>query len=65
MPAKVLGHDRYGCDNDMVCGWAGSLAFGVEGLYTSVVSGLQRVASCARQQGCAVLILCITPQYQK
>ena len=26
VPAKVLGHDRYGCDNDMVCGWAGSLA---------------------------------------
>ncbi|WP_242140201.1 BadF/BadG/BcrA/BcrD ATPase family protein [Sphingomonas sp. TREG-RG-20F-R18-01] len=21
----VLGHDRYVCDNDMVCGWAGSL----------------------------------------
>lgn len=26
VPAKVLGHDRYTCDNDMVCGWAGSLA---------------------------------------
>ena len=25
-PAAVLGHDRYTCDNDMVCGWAGSLA---------------------------------------
>ncbi|MET0457153.1 MAG: BadF/BadG/BcrA/BcrD ATPase family protein [Mycobacterium sp.] len=24
--AHVLGHDRYRCDNDMVCGWAGSLA---------------------------------------
>ena len=24
-PGKVLGHDRYACDNDMVCGWAGSL----------------------------------------
>jgi N-acetylglucosamine kinase-like BadF-type ATPase len=23
---RVLGHDRYRCDNDMVCGWAGSLA---------------------------------------
>jgi N-acetylglucosamine kinase-like BadF-type ATPase len=22
---RVLGHDRYRCDNDMVCGWAGSL----------------------------------------
>jgi N-acetylglucosamine kinase-like BadF-type ATPase len=26
VPANVLGHDRYSCDNDMVCGWAGSLA---------------------------------------
>jgi N-acetylglucosamine kinase-like BadF-type ATPase len=23
--AAILGHDRYRCDNDMVCGWAGSL----------------------------------------
>lgn len=22
---RILGHDRYRCDNDMVCGWAGSL----------------------------------------
>ncbi|MBU8817092.1 N-acetylglucosamine kinase [Mycolicibacterium goodii] len=26
VPARVLGHERYRCDNDMVCGWAGSLA---------------------------------------
>ena len=26
VPGLVLGHDRYSCDNDMVCGWAGSLA---------------------------------------
>ena len=26
MPAGILGHARYRCDNDMVCGWAGSLA---------------------------------------
>lgn len=25
-PETILGHDRYTCDNDMVCGWAGSLA---------------------------------------
>lgn len=25
LPAPILGHDRYTCDNDMVCGWAGSL----------------------------------------
>lgn len=24
-PRGVLGHDRYACDNDMVCAWAGSL----------------------------------------
>jgi N-acetylglucosamine kinase-like BadF-type ATPase len=26
IPGAVLGHARYRCDNDMVCGWAGSLA---------------------------------------
>ncbi len=26
IPGTVLGHERYACDNDMVCGWAGSLA---------------------------------------
>jgi N-acetylglucosamine kinase-like BadF-type ATPase len=25
LPAGILGHQRYTCDNDMVCGWAGSL----------------------------------------
>lgn len=25
VPGEVLGHGRYSCDNDMVCGWAGSL----------------------------------------
>jgi N-acetylglucosamine kinase-like BadF-type ATPase len=25
-PAAILGHHRYTCDNDMLCGWAGSLA---------------------------------------
>ena len=25
LPGPLLGHDRYSCDNDMVCGWAGSL----------------------------------------
>lgn len=36
VPAAVLGHDRYRCDNDMVCGWAGSLA-GADGI--NVISG--------------------------
>lgn len=26
IPRDLLGHDRYACDNDMVCGWAGSFA---------------------------------------
>lgn len=26
LPAGILGHARYACGNDMVCGWAGSLA---------------------------------------
>jgi N-acetylglucosamine kinase-like BadF-type ATPase len=25
LPRRVLGHERYTCDNDMVCAWAGSL----------------------------------------
>ncbi len=36
LPAQVLGHHRYTCDNDMVCGWAGSLA-AADGI--NVVSG--------------------------
>ncbi|MDT5263687.1 MAG: hypothetical protein QOI90_313 [Mycobacterium sp.] len=36
VPGRVLGHDRYGCNNDMVCGWAGSLA-GEDGI--NVISG--------------------------
>lgn len=36
VPASLLGHDRYSCDNDMVCGWAGSLA-GEDGI--NVIAG--------------------------
>lgn len=35
-PRALLGHDRYRCDNDMVCGWAGSLG-GADGI--NVISG--------------------------
>ncbi|MEU4191775.1 BadF/BadG/BcrA/BcrD ATPase family protein [Kribbella sp. NPDC026611] len=35
-PRAVLGHDRYRCDNDMVCGWAGSLGL-ADGI--NVISG--------------------------
>lgn len=36
VPAAVLGHDRYTCDNDTVAGWAGSLA-GADGV--NIVAG--------------------------
>lgn len=36
LPRALLRHDRYRCDNDMVCGWAGSLG-GMDGI--NVVSG--------------------------
>jgi len=36
IPRAVLGHDRYHCDNDMVCGWAGSLGC-VDGI--NIVAG--------------------------
>jgi N-acetylglucosamine kinase-like BadF-type ATPase len=35
-PRAVLEHNRYACDNDMVCGWAGSLG-GVDGI--NVIGG--------------------------
>ncbi|MEU1532895.1 N-acetylglucosamine kinase [Streptomyces fagopyri] len=35
-PGQVLGHRRYACDNDMICGWAGSLG-AVDGI--NVISG--------------------------
>jgi len=34
--AGALGHDRFRCDNDMLCGWAGSLA-GADGI--NVIAG--------------------------
>lgn len=35
-PGRVLGHQRYTSDNDMICGWAGSLG-AVDGI--NVISG--------------------------
>lgn len=35
-PEAILGHSRYACGNDMVCGWAGSLG-GADGI--NVISG--------------------------
>lgn len=36
MPGAALGHDRYHVDNDMVCGWAGSLG-AIDGI--NVIAG--------------------------
>ncbi|MGM8929906.1 N-acetylglucosamine kinase [Salinicola halophyticus] len=36
MPRDILGHDRYQCGNDMICGWAGSLG-GTDGI--NVIAG--------------------------
>ena len=41
IPGRVLGHDRYACGNDVVCGWAGSLG-GEDGVH--VVSGTGSIA---------------------
>jgi N-acetylglucosamine kinase-like BadF-type ATPase len=48
--ASVLGHDRYRCDNDMVCGWAGSLAC-ADGI--NLVAGTGSIAYGERQGHCA------------
>ena len=40
-PASALGHRRYSCGNDAVCGWAGSLA-GADGV--NVVAGTGSIA---------------------
>ncbi len=41
LPAKFLGHGRYSCGNDMVCGWAGSLG-GEDGI--NIVAGTGSIA---------------------
>lgn len=41
LPAAVLGHTRYRCGNDMLCGWAGSLA-GEDGI--NIVAGTGSIA---------------------
>jgi N-acetylglucosamine kinase-like BadF-type ATPase len=46
LPADVLGHGRYACANDMVCGWAGSLA-GSDGI--NIVAGTGSIGYGERQ----------------
>ncbi len=45
-PAAVLGHRRYSCGNDMIGGWAGSLA-GADGI--NVIAGTGSMAYGERQ----------------
>ncbi|MDR6974436.1 N-acetylglucosamine kinase-like BadF-type ATPase [Streptomyces sp. 3330] len=45
-PARVLGHQRYASDNDMICGWAGSLG-AADGI--NVISGTGSMAYGERQ----------------
>ncbi|MFT4089356.1 MAG: BadF/BadG/BcrA/BcrD ATPase family protein [Asticcacaulis sp.] len=40
-PEAVLGHTRYACGNDMICGWAGSLG-GADGI--NIVAGTGSIA---------------------
>jgi N-acetylglucosamine kinase-like BadF-type ATPase len=46
LPAGLLGHRRFTCGNDMVCGWAGSLA-GADGV--NVVAGTGSIGYGERQ----------------
>ncbi|MEU2338087.1 BadF/BadG/BcrA/BcrD ATPase family protein [Streptomyces sp. NPDC006654] len=46
VPGEVLGHRRYACDNDMICGWAGSLG-AVDGI--NVISGTGSMTYGERQ----------------
>ncbi|WMJ70831.1 BadF/BadG/BcrA/BcrD ATPase family protein [Stenotrophomonas sp. 24(2023)] len=53
LPGQVLGHDRYACDNDMVCGWAGSLgcADGINIIAGTGSMGYGRRGSAAARAG--------------
>lgn len=46
LPAKVLGHSRYICGNDMICAWAGSLG-ARDGI--NVIAGTGSIAYGERQ----------------
>jgi len=50
IPRELLGHDRYACDNDMVCGWAGSLAC-ADGI--NIVAGTGSIGYGQRQGNAA------------
>jgi N-acetylglucosamine kinase-like BadF-type ATPase len=46
IPEAVLGHHRYACGNDMICGWAGSLG-GRDGI--NIVAGTGSIGYGERQ----------------
>ncbi len=46
LPAAILGHRRYTCGNDMICGWAGSLG-GADGI--NIVAGTGSIGYGERQ----------------
>ena len=46
IPEAVLGHHRYACGNDMICGWAGSLG-GQDGI--NIVAGTGSIGYGERQ----------------
>jgi len=46
IPEAVLGHHRYACGNDMICGWAGSLG-GEDGI--NIVAGTGSIGYGERQ----------------
>lgn len=46
IPEAILGHRRYACGNDMICGWAGSLA-GEDGI--NIVAGTGSIGYGERQ----------------
>lgn len=46
VPEAVLGHRRYTCGNDMICGWAGSLG-GADGI--NIVAGTGSIGYGERQ----------------
>jgi N-acetylglucosamine kinase-like BadF-type ATPase len=50
LPASILRHERYACDNDMVCGWAGSLG-AADGI--NIVAGTGSIGYGRRGSVCA------------
>lgn len=50
LPRQLLGHDRYQCNNDMICGWAGSLACD-DGINIIAGTGSMGYGQCQGREG--------------